>query len=132
MSELTERLITEAKQNRGTDLGGLLQWAALHIANQDEALAESRAQLERLEQDHEALQDGLKAASDAVETAAKCLQAARPVDMTEQFSRDFCGHINLMAGLGDKDYLRPNGQSVRHVDLREARPRPKQPKKAAA
>ena len=34
MSELTEALRTHGQQHRGTDLGGLLQWAALHIESQ--------------------------------------------------------------------------------------------------
>lgn len=39
MSELTEALRTHGQRHLGTDLGGLLQWAALHIDAQDEALA---------------------------------------------------------------------------------------------
>ena len=31
MSELTEALRTHGRQHRGTDLGGLLQWAALQL-----------------------------------------------------------------------------------------------------
>lgn len=34
------------RAHKGTDLGGLLQWAALHIKQQDEALAEQPAQQE--------------------------------------------------------------------------------------
>lgn len=39
MSELTDKLLAAAEQNRGTGLGGLLQWASLHVKSQDEALA---------------------------------------------------------------------------------------------
>ena len=42
MSELTDRLAKAGEQHKGTDLGGLLQWAVLHIADQDEALADVR------------------------------------------------------------------------------------------
>ena len=123
MSELTERLATAAPQHRGTDLGGLLQWAGLHIASQDEALAELREQFDRLARDYKALHKGIKDATEAVDTAAKSLQAACPVDLEGQFSRDFVPHINLMAGHGDPDYLKKNGMSIRHVDLRQSKSR---------
>lgn len=42
-----------------------------------------------------------------------------PIDV----SRDMSGHINLMAGHGDPDYLTKSGNSIRHVDLREKPPR---------
>ena len=42
MSDLTEALRTHGQQHRGTDLGGLLQWAALHIESQDEIIAMAR------------------------------------------------------------------------------------------
>ena len=38
MSELTDSLRAHGQRHMGTDLGGLLQWAALHIDAQDEAL----------------------------------------------------------------------------------------------
>ena len=38
MSELTDSLRAHGQRHLGTDLGGLLQWAALHIDAQDEAL----------------------------------------------------------------------------------------------
>ena len=54
MSELTEALRTHGQQHRGADLGGVLQWAALHIEAQDEALAElldmAAACMQRLQQ----------------------------------------------------------------------------------
>lgn len=123
MSDLTKRLATAAMQHRGTDLGGLLQWAGLHIASQDEALAEVREQFDQLERSYKELHDGINAAADAVDAAAKSLQAARPVDITDLFARDYSGHINLMAGHGDPDYLKANGMSIRHVDLRQSNSR---------
>ena len=38
MSELTDKLRAAGEANKGTDLGSLLQWAALHIDEQAEAL----------------------------------------------------------------------------------------------
>lgn len=43
---------------------------------------------------------------------------AQPID----FARDHAPFINLMGGIGDPDYMK--GQlSIRHIDLRESRPR---------
>ena len=44
-------------------------------------------------------------------------------DWSTLLSRDYTGHINIMAGHGDPDYMLKNGRSVRHVDLREKAPR---------
>ena len=40
-----------------------------------------------------------------------------------RMARDLAPYINLMAGHGDPDYLRKNGNSIRHIDCREAAPR---------
>lgn len=55
MSELTDSLRAHGQRHLGTDLGGLLQWAALHIDAQDEALA---AQMDELAGDVMALDEG--------------------------------------------------------------------------
>ena len=39
---ITDELRHHGQQHKGTELGKLLQWAALHIESQDEALAELR------------------------------------------------------------------------------------------
>ena len=44
MSELTEALRTHGQQHRGADLGGVLQWAALHIAAQRMGAHSTQAQ----------------------------------------------------------------------------------------
>ena len=62
MSELTEALRTHGQQHRGTDLGGLLQWAALHIESQEEALAELREEHAREERERMGLEGALGAA----------------------------------------------------------------------
>jgi hypothetical protein len=48
MSELIDRLRAAQEAHRGTDLGGLLQWAATHIESQQEAA-------EQQERDYQAL-----------------------------------------------------------------------------
>ena len=42
-----------------------------------------------------------------------------------EICRDMAGHINIMAGHGDPDYLNKSGNSIRHIDLREKPPRKK-------
>ncbi len=70
MSELTDSLRAHGQRHMGTDLGGLLQWAALHIDAQDEALAELREEYAREESDRMGLEGTLGAAKEAIEAAA--------------------------------------------------------------
>lgn len=121
MSQLIQQLTTAGEAHRGTDLGGLLQWAALHIGDQDVALADVRDALARSTTENQKLNAALATATASVESALADLKA--PVCPEIEFSRDLTGHINLMAGHGDPDYLKADGKSVRHVDLRQAKPR---------
>lgn len=130
MSELTEALRTHGRQHRGTDLGGLLQWAALHIESQDDALSETREELTEEENERIRLEGALHAARVAIESALAVVN--KPLCPPIELGRDMAPHINLMAGHGDPDYLRPNGLSVRHVDLREKAPRGKKATNEAA
>jgi hypothetical protein len=124
MSELTDKLSQFGEQHKGTDLGGLLQWAALHIDSQDEALADLRTELAEEEAERMRLERNAKEAKTMIEAACVVLQYTPPVD----FTRDLAGHINLMCGHGDPDYTKKNGQSIRHVDTREtAKPRKAKP-----
>lgn len=120
MSQLTEKLLACGEQHRGTDLGGLLQWAALHIAGQDEALAEVREELDREQTERQRLEHAVHAANGAIETALAAIAA--PLCPPIEFGRDVVPHINLMAGHGDPDYLKSNGNSIRHVDCRSVKP----------
>ena len=69
MSELTEARRTHGQQHRGADLGGVLQWAALHIEAQDEALAELRAEHAAEEAERLRLESALHEAGQAIEAA---------------------------------------------------------------
>lgn len=120
-NELVRRLEVAGQGYKGTDLGGLLQWAALHIDSQDKALADVRAELANEERERLRLEAALHDATTSIEGVLATLRA--PVCPPIEFGRDMCGHINIMAGHGDPDYLKPNGQSVRHVDLRTAKPK---------
>lgn len=123
MSDLTEALRTHGQKHRGTDLGGLLQWAALHIESQDEALAELREEHAREERERMGLEGTLGAAKEAIEAALAAVNT--PLCPPIELARDYSGHLNLMAAHGDPDYLKPNGMSVRHIDLRSSKPRKK-------
>lgn len=120
---LTDALRTHGQQHKGTDLGGLLQWAALHVESQDDALAEAREELAREECQRLGLEAALHRAREAVEAALAAINS--PLCPPIELGRDCVPHINLMAGHGDPDYLKPNGMSVRHVDLRSSKPRKK-------
>ena len=123
MSDLTDALRTHGQQHKGTDLGGLLQWAAPHIESQDEALAELREEHAREERERMGLEGTLGVAKEAIEAALAAINL--PLCPPVELGRDCVPHINLMAGHGDPDYLKPNGMSVRHVDLRSSKPRKK-------
>lgn len=123
MSELTDKLRAAGEQHKGTDLGGLLQWAALHIDSQDEALSELLAEHAEEESERLRLERAMHAAKQAIEAALSAVtaQACPPIEL----GRDLVPHINLMAGHGDPDYLKKNGHSIRHVDCREDRKKAK-------
>jgi len=124
MSKLTDSLLAAGEQHRGTDLGGLLQWAALHIGGQDEALADVREEHAREEAERLRLENALRDAKASIESALEAVSVLCP---PIELGRDFVPHINLMAGHGDPDYLKTNGNGVRHVDCRSAKGRTKVP-----
>ena len=121
MSQLTAKLLAAGEQHRGTDLGGLLQWAALHIASQDEALADVREEHAIEQDERQRLERAAHEAKAAIESALAAVTAT--IRQPIEFGRDFVPHINLMAAHGDPDYLKSNGNSVRHTDCRSAKPR---------
>lgn len=123
MSQLTAKLLAAGEQHRGTDLGGLLQWAALHIAGQDEALAEVRDEHEREQTERQRLERAAHLAKTAIETALAAVTA--PLCPPIELGRDLVPHINMMAAHGDPDYLKSNGMSIRHVDCRTTKARTK-------
>ena len=118
---IANRLKLFAQAEADARIAMLLREAALHIESQDQALSEVREELAREEAERMKLEDALHASKAHVEQALRTLQAAwcPPVEL----GRDLAPHINLMAGHGDPDYLRKNGNSIRHIDCREAAPR---------
>ena len=128
MSELLQKLRDEAALRDRTEISKLLLWAALHIESQGEALAEARHEWEQESRERIKLENALHSGKQQVEQALQTLQAAwcPPVEL----GRDLAPHINLMAGHGDPDYLKSNGNSIRHTDTRTTKPRA--PRKARA
>lgn len=119
MSELADRLRTAAAGYKGTDMGGLLQWAALHIDSQDEALAELRQEHADEEAERLRLERAVHTAKASIEAALAAIAA--PLVPPIELGRDLVPHINLMAGHGDPDYLKKNGNSIRHIDCRSTK-----------
>lgn len=127
-TDLITALQTHGQLHKGTDLGGVLQWAILHIQNQAEAIEEL---LDDFEEEHEERLRFEKAAHDAkaaIDAALDQINETMPAQPLD-FARDNTSFINLMGGIGDPDYMK--GQlSIRHIDLREtATGKPKKDKK---
>lgn len=127
MSDLTDKLRSAGANHAGTDLGGLLQWAALHIESQAEALEETRAELANEEAERLRLESALHTAKLTTEAALQSIAAALMPTAIE-LGRDMVPHINLMAGHGDPDYLTGAGMSIRHTDCRTTKIRTKKAK----
>ena len=89
-----------------------------------EALAESRAEIARLQAMVTSFVDGFAVAAESLHAANKAMRDAAPPDMSEQFGRDMVRHINIMGAHGDPDYLKGD-LSCRHVDMRATKPRKK-------
>jgi hypothetical protein len=119
MSDLIRSLRDAGAQHKGTELGGLLQWAALHIAEQSDAIAELREELADEERARLHLEQSAHEAKAAIEAALAAIK--QPLCPPVEFARDLVGHINIMAGHGDPDYLNRSGNSIRHVDCRSAK-----------
>ena len=101
----------------------LLRWAILHIEDQANALADTREELASEESERLRLENAAHQAQQLMEQALQAISYAQQPEI--DIGRDMVGHINLMAGHGDPDYLNKSGQSIRHADLREKPPRKK-------
>ena len=87
-----------------------------------EAVAESGAEIARLQAMVTSFVDGFAVAAESLHAANKAMRDAAPPDLSEQFGRDMVRHINIMGAHGDPDYLRGD-MSCRHVDMRTTKPR---------
>ena len=130
MSELTDKLKKAVVEHyKGTELGNLLTWAAMHIESQDEALSDLRVELTEEEAERMKLEAALHLTKSKMQEALECLTAAwcPPVEL----GRDLAPHINLMRAHGDPDYTTKSGQSVRHIDTRTDKPKTQAKRKKA-
>ena len=120
-TDLITALQTNGQQHKGTDLGGVLQWAILHIQSQAEEIEEL---LDEFEEEHEERLRFERAAHDAraaIDAALDQINETMPAPPLD-FARDNTSFINLMGGIGDPDYMKVQ-LSIRHIDTRESSPR---------
>lgn len=121
--DLITALQTHGQMHKGTDLGGVLQWAILHIQSQAEAIEELRADFEEEHNERLRFEKAAHSAKAAIDAALAAITDAMPAEPLD-FATDHTSHINLMGGLGDPDYMK--GQlSCRHIDTRDTKPRAK-------
>lgn len=109
MSALTEQLRLQAENNHiGTDLGKLLAWAAMHIDEQDEALAEARAELKEESDERLRMEAAINGARNQLHAVCASLAYSQPVQI--ELARDHAPHINAMAAQGVIPYARKTRQ----------------------
>ena len=126
--DLIAALQTHGQMHKGTDIGGVLQWAILHIQNQAEAIEELRADFEEEHNERLSFEKAAHSAKAAIDAALAAIAEAMPAQPLD-FARDHTAHINLIGGIGDPDYMK-GSLSSRHIDLREtATGKPKKDKK---
>jgi hypothetical protein len=108
---------TELDHLRRKELAwGLWQGDALErMSQQDQTIGALQARLRELETTLLTAKTHAQALAHAVIDG---MAELKPDDL----SRDLCGHINLMGGMGDPDYCK-GAFSCRHVDLRARKPR---------
>ena len=122
-TDLITALQTHGQMHKGTDLGGVLQWAILHIQSQAEAIEELRADFEEEHDERLRFEKAAHSAKAAIDAALSAITEAMPAEPLD-FARDNTSFINLMGGIGDPDYMK--GQlSIRHIDTRDTKPRAK-------
>ena len=127
-TDLITALQTHGQLHKGTDLGGVLQWAILHIQSQAEAIEELRADFEEEHNERLSFEKAAHSAKAAIDAALAQITETMPAPPLD-FATDHTSHINLMGGMGDPDYMK-GSLSSRHIDLREtATGKPKKDKK---
>ena len=105
MSSLADQLRLQAGNNHvGTELGKLLTWAAMHIDEQDEALAEVRAELKEESEERLRMEAAIHSATNQLHAVCASLAYSQPVQI--ELSRDHAPHINAMAAQGVAPYAR--------------------------
>lgn len=104
MSELMNKLATAAKQHYGSELGQLLSWAVLHIAEQDEALTAAHAELEEESAERMRMELAIHQARTQLQAVCASLAYSQPTRI--ELAKDHAPHINAMAAQGVAPYAR--------------------------
>lgn len=106
LKKTMKELEKNALQHRGTDLGGLLQWAHLHIGNLTSALADTEAELQgalaRMRPMEAELEHLCRLAGDM---RSRILDAL-PINPYATCAHDTSSYVNLMAAKGIKPYAK--------------------------
>ena len=107
MSELTDTLHDLAwNHHKGTDLGGTLQWAKLHIESLEEAAAEREQELAAAMRDRQTLLTLLDKARTASDQMRETLAGDFLTDPLKTCGHDITSHVNVMAAHGVAPYAR--------------------------
>ena len=117
LPSLTDSLEQAAQSHKGTDLGGLIQWAILHIQDQREAIEMKESEVAFLLCENRKMHASIAAIMAKADDLSALAYNAHP-------TRDYVGtvdtapHINIMGGhYRDPDYLRGKMASS-HKDTR--------------
>lgn len=123
MSTVTSELRDEAAQQpEGSRAKRLLTWAEIHFSDCADRILELEDDCKAVQAEADGLRQALSRLHTALEGAAQFARDAHFALDPELFSRDYCGHINLMGASGDPDYLK-GALSCRHIDTRTTTPK---------
>lgn len=106
LNELLDELEAVGLANRGTDLGGLLQWAMIQIKNQNDALIELRQELDDAMGERNAVIKTLEDARTAHTAMNEALRCDFLVNPYSTCAADFTSHVNIMMAHGVEPYAK--------------------------
>jgi len=95
-SHLIAALTKVGLENKGTDIGGLMQWAVLHIENTMEALEEANSECDNARSERDAVIRTLEAARTAHSAMNEALRCDILVNQYQTCAADFTSHVNIM------------------------------------
>lgn len=106
LQKAMDELANTGLANKGTDLGGLLQWAHLHITNLTDALAEiEQERLDAIEA-RDTMEKELKRLKDIAQGMVHSINNALPCNPYATCAHDITSHVNLMMANGVAPYAR--------------------------
>jgi hypothetical protein len=104
MSNIIEALTAAANGRKGENIAGLIQWAVMHIQDQDAALKEAREEAETEQNERIRLERALHEVEQLVDASLARVRDAKSVVVT--LARDFAPHKNIMAHHGVEPYAK--------------------------